>query len=66
MCTELAIYVTKFAKRGLIHTFINTEKFRFEILITVYLEKHGASYTNFSTNLYLYKVIQLVLCLMAC
>ena len=30
--------MTGFAKRGLIRAFINTEKFRFEILITVYLE----------------------------
>ena len=32
------IYVTGFAKRGLIRAFINTEKSRFEILITVYLD----------------------------
>ena len=32
------LYVTGFAKRGLICTFINTEKSRFEILITVYLD----------------------------
>ena len=31
-------YVTGFAKRGLIRAFINTEKSRFEILITVYLD----------------------------
>ena len=32
------IYVTRFAKSGLIRAFINTEKSRFEILITVYLD----------------------------
>ena len=32
------IYVTGFAKRGLIRAFINIEKSRFEILITVYLD----------------------------
>ena len=31
-------YLTGFAKRGLIRAFINTEKSRFEILITVYLD----------------------------
>ena len=31
-------YVTGFAKRGLIRAFINIEKSRFEILITVYLD----------------------------
>ena len=36
-CT-IEIYVTGFAKRGLICAFINSEKFCFEILITVYLE----------------------------
>ena len=30
--------MTGFAKRGLIRAFINAEKSRFEILITVYLE----------------------------
>ena len=30
--------MTGFAKRGLIRTFINTEKSRFEILLTVYLD----------------------------
>ena len=32
------IYVTEFAKRGLIHAIINIEKSRFKILNTVYLE----------------------------
>ena len=31
------VYVTGFAKRGLIRAIVNTEKSRFEILITVYL-----------------------------
>ena len=34
----MCVYVTGFAKRGLIRAFINTEIFRFEILIAVYLE----------------------------
>ena len=33
-----SIYVTEFAKRGLIHAIINIEKSPFEILNTVYLE----------------------------
>ena len=40
-CFIAPIYVTGFAKRGLIRTFINIEKSRFEIiylLITVYLD----------------------------
>ena len=37
MCVA-CVYVTGFAKRGLIRAFINTEIFRFEILIAVYLE----------------------------
>ena len=32
------VFVTGFAKRDLIRAIINTEKFRFEILITVYLK----------------------------
>ena len=32
------IYVTGFAKRGLIHAITNIEKYRFEILNAVYLE----------------------------
>ena len=34
----MVLYVTGFAKRGLIRAFINTEKSLFEILITVYLD----------------------------
>ena len=37
-CHKRSPYVTGFAKRGLIRTIINTEKFHFEILITVYLK----------------------------
>ena len=38
-CAEkTSVFVTGFAKRGLIRAFINTEKSRFEILITVYLD----------------------------
>ena len=36
--TLLPINVTGFAKRGLIRAFINIEKSRFELLITVYLD----------------------------
>ena len=35
---DLPLFVTGFAKRGLIRAFINTEKSCFEILIIVYLE----------------------------
>ena len=35
---QIEVNVTGFAKRGLIRAFINTEKSRFEILITVYLD----------------------------
>ena len=38
MLFPIILYVTGFAKRGLIHAFINTEKSHFEILITVYLD----------------------------
>ena len=38
LCTSHFLYVTGFAKRGLIRAFINTEKSRFEILIIVYLD----------------------------
>ena len=38
MILRSCIFVTGFAKRGLIRAFINTEKSRFEILITVYLD----------------------------
>ena len=43
--------VTGFAKRGLLRAFINIEKSRFEILITVYLDNAWCLVTNFSTNL---------------
>ena len=42
------IYVTGFAKRGLIRAFINTEKSHLLLCIS---RMHGASFTNFSTNL---------------
>ena len=32
------VYVTRFVKRDLIHTIMNTEKSNFKILITVYFE----------------------------
>ena len=38
-CLSTTTYVTGFAKRSLIRAFINIEKSRFEILITVYLDK---------------------------
>ena len=37
-CHQTFVFVTEFAKRGLIHAIINIEKSRFEILNTVYLE----------------------------